>query len=157
MTARASNRAALAIVVVALTFLHFALRPATDHWVASPNLLLCAVLVAARELRSGTAAGVGFVLGLLEDAMAVSYFGLATLLLVPIAYIGSRTRDLFVGEELLFMGAYLFVGTWLYEVLTYLVAGSGGALLSHLFVRAPLDGLTTAVVGYLTVPLVGVR
>ncbi len=158
MTARASNRAALAIVVVALTFLHFALRPATDHWVASPNLLLCAVLVAARELRSGTAAGVGFVLGLLEDAMAgVSNFGLATLLLVPIAYIGSRTRDLFVGEELLFMGAYLFVGTWLYEVLTYLVAGSGGALLSHLFVRAPLDGLTTAVVGYLTVPLVGVR
>lgn len=157
MTVRPSNWAALAIVVVALTFLHFALRPAIDGWVASPNLLLCAVLVAAREVRSSTAAGIGFVLGLLEDAMAVSYFGLATILLVPIAYIGSRTRDLFVGEELLFMGTYLFFGTWIYEVVTYLVAGSGGALLSHFFVLAPLDGLATAVVGYLTVPLVGLR
>ena len=151
---RAGNRAGLVITVAVLAFLHFALSPATASWFARPNLLLCAVLVAALQVRPGASAAVGFVLGLLEDAMAVSHFGLATISLVILAYVGSQARAVFLGEEPLFMGTYVLLGTWVYEVGTYLILGAGGDTLSFILLRAPLDGLATAVVGYLTLPLV---
>ncbi len=154
---RSGSRLGLFVAVAILAFLHFALGPVFDSWYANPNLLLCAVLIAARQLRPGAAAGVGFVLGVLEDSMAVSHFGLATLMLVIIAYLGSRTRDLFLGEELLFMGTYLFVGTWLFEAASYLLLGASGEPLSFLLLRAPLDGLATGLVGYLTLPIVRAR
>jgi rod shape-determining protein MreD len=153
---RRSHRVGLAVAVLALTFLHFALSPVFDSWYASPNLLVCAVLIAARELRPGTAATVGFALGLLEDAMAVSFFGLATLLLVLVGYIGSLTRDFFIGEERLFMGTYLFWGTWIYEAASFLLMGGGGDSLSYILLRMPLDALATGAVGYLVLPLVKV-
>jgi rod shape-determining protein MreD len=149
-----TRRVGLVVAVLVLTFLHFALRPVFDSWVAAPNLLVCAVLVAARELRPGNAAVVGFALGLLEDAMAVSFFGLATVLLVLLGYLGSMTRDFFLGEERLFMGTYLFVGTWVYGVASYLLMGGGGDAASYIFLQAPLDALATGIVGYLALPLV---
>jgi rod shape-determining protein MreD len=154
---RAHNRVRLALTVLVLTFLHFALDPLFDSWYFSPNLLVCAVLISARELRPGAAATVGFALGLLEDAMAVSYFGTATLLLVLIAFLGSLTRDLFLGEERLFMGTYLFAGTWVYEAASYLLMGAGGDPVTFLFLRAPLDAVATGAVGYLALPLVRAR
>ncbi len=157
MAGRAGPRFGLFGAVLVLAFLHFALAPLFQSWFAGPNLLLCAVLISARQLRPGVAAGVGFILGLLEDAMAVSHFGLATLLLVLVAYLGSLTRDTFVGEEPLFIGTYLFVGTWVYETAIFLILGASGDPLSYVFVRAPLDGLATAVVGYLTLPFVKPR
>jgi len=85
--------------------------------------------------------------------MAVSYFGLATILLTLIGFLGSLTRDLFLGEERLFMGAYLFVGTWVYEAASYLLMGAAGDPLSYLLLKAPLDAVATGIVGYLTVPI----
>jgi rod shape-determining protein MreD len=154
---RTGARFRLLGAILVLTFLHFALAPLFQSWFAGPNLLLCALLISARQLRPGAAAGVGFILGLLEDAMAVSHFGLATLLLVLVAYLGSLTRDTFVGEEPLFIGTYLFVGTWVYETAIYLILGASGDPLSYIFVRAPLDGLATGVVGYLTLPYLKAR
>jgi len=150
---RAQNRIGLAVTVFVLGFLHFALAPLFDSWYFSPNLLVCAVLIAARELRPGAASAVGFVLGLLEDSMAVSYFGLATILLTLLGFVGSLTRDLFLGEERLFMGTYLFVGTWVYEAASYLLMGAAGDPLSYLLLKAPLDAMATGIVGYLTVPI----
>ncbi|UCC73123.1 MAG: rod shape-determining protein MreD [Gemmatimonadota bacterium] len=157
MSARAGSRVGLLGVVLVLTYLHFALAPLFDSWFASPNLLLCALLVSARQLRPGAAATVGFLLGLLEDAMAVSHFGLATLMLVLVGYLGSLSRDLFVGEEPLFIGTYLFAGTWVFETVSYLILGASGNPLSYVFVRAPLDALATGAVGYLTLPFVRAR
>jgi len=154
---RTGNRAGLAITVGMLAFLHFALSPAMASWFARPNLLLCAVLVAALQISPGASAAVGFLLGLLEDAMAVSHFGLATVSLVILAYLGSQTRALFLGEEPLFMGTYLLLGTWIYEVSTYLILGAGGDSLSFILLRAPLDGVATGALGYLTLPLVKSR
>lgn len=157
MADRRGSRVGLIVTIAVLSFLHFALGPVFEAWFVSPNLLVCAILVAARQLRPGTAAGVGFVLGLLEDSMAVSNFGLATLLLVLIAYVGSRTRDLFVGEETLFMGTYLFVGTWVYEVVSFAFTGLSSGLLFFALVRAPLNAAVTGVVGYLALPVVRAR
>jgi rod shape-determining protein MreD len=138
---------------VLLAVLHFALGPLFDLWIAKPNLLLCAALLAARQLRPTPAVIVGFVLGLLQDAMAVSHFGLATILLVVITYLASQTRDLFLGEEPLFIGTYLVVGTWLYETIGYLLIGAGAHPISYLLLQVPLDSLATAAVGYLVLPL----
>jgi len=150
---RAQNRVGLAVTVLTLTFVHFALAPVLDSWYFGPNLLACAVLIAAREVRPGTAASVGFVLGLLEDSMAVSHFGLATLLLLLIGFVGSLTRDLFLGEERLFMGTYLFAGTWIYEAASYLLMGAPGDPVAYLLLTAPLDAMATGIVGYLTLPV----
>ena len=147
----------LIVAVLVLSFLHFALAPVFQSWYFSPNLLLCALLIAARQLRPGTAAAVGFLFGLLEDAVAVSHFGVATLLLVPIGYLGSLTRDTFVGEEPLFMGTYLFVGTWVFETAVFLIVGGGGDPLLYILVRAPLDGLATGIIGYLTMAVARAR
>lgn len=157
MVERSGNRAGLAITVAVLAFLHFSLSPAMESWFARPNLLLCAVLIAALQISPGASAGVGFLLGLLEDAMSVSHFGLATISLVILAYVGSQARALFLGEEPLFMGTYLFLGTWLYEVATYVLLGAGGDAWSFVLLRAPLDGLATGALGYLTLPLVRTR
>ncbi|MGD8698954.1 MAG: rod shape-determining protein MreD [Gemmatimonadales bacterium] len=154
---RSSSRAGLAFTVAALAFLHFTLRPVLDSWYVGPNLLVCGALIAARGLRPNAAIAVGFALGLLEDSIAVSYFGLATLLLLLLTYMGSRTRDLFLGEERLFIGTYLVVGTWLYETASYLLMGGGGNVWSYVFVQAPLDGLATGVLGYMTIPLAKTR
>ena len=155
MVERRANRIAILIMVMVLAFLHFLLGPLFASWYASPNLLVCAVLVSARLLRPAGAAATGFTLGLLEDSMAVSHFGLATLLLMLLGFLGSLTRDLFVGEEALFTGTYLFVGAWLYEVTSYLAIGGGS--LSFLFLHAPLDALATGAVGYMVVPFVRAR
>lgn len=154
---RPQSRAGLVLTVAVLTFLHFTLRSVFDSWYASPNLLVCAALMAARGLKPGTAVAVGFALGLLEDSVAVSYFGLATLLLVVLTYLGARTRDMFLGEERLFIGTYLLVGTWLYETAAFLLMGGGGGAFAYIFLRAPLDGLATGVLGYLTIPLARTR
>ncbi len=157
MPEKARNRLGLTVTVLVLAFLNFGLGPVFDSWYFSPNLLACAVLISARELRPGTAAMVGFGLGLLEDSIAVSYFGLATLLLTLLGFLGSLTRDLFLGEEPLFMGTYLFVGTWVYEAVSYLVMGGGGDTATYLLVQTPLDALATAAIGYLMLPLVRSR
>lgn len=154
---RPPSRAGLILTVAVLAFLHFTLRPVLDSWYFSPNLLVCAALIAARGLKPATAVAVGFALGLLEDSIAVSYFGLATLLLVLLTYLGARTKDLFLGEERLFIGTYLLVGTWLYEAAGYVLMGGGGNAVSYLLLRAPLDGLATGVLGYLTIPFARIR
>jgi rod shape-determining protein MreD len=156
-TDRTGSRVGLVVSVLALAFLHFALGPLFESWFFRPNLLVCAVLIAASQLRPGVAAGLGFVLGLLEDSMAVSHFGLATLLLTLLAYLGSLTRHLFLGEERLFMGTYLFVGTWLFETASYLIMGAGADTVFYLFAVAPLDALATGVVGYLILPVARTR
>ncbi|NIR44080.1 MAG: rod shape-determining protein MreD [Gemmatimonadetes bacterium] len=148
---RSGVNVVLVVLVLILAFLHFLFGPLFDSWFAAPNLLVCGVLVAARQLRPGAAAALGFALGLLEDAMAVSHFGLATLLLVLLGYLGSLTRDLFVGEEILFIGTYLFIGTWLFEVTSYLAIG--GDSLFFVLLQAPVDAIATGVVGYMVVPI----
>lgn len=148
---------ALGSTILVLTFLHFALRPVFESWVAAPNLLVCAVLVASLRLRPGVAAGIGFALGLLEDSMAVSNFGVSAVLLVSLGFLGGRIRDQFVGEEPFFMGTYLFIGTWLYQAASYALLGAASNPVSYLLVRSPLDALATGAVGYLTLPLVRSR
>ncbi|HUH13010.1 MAG TPA: rod shape-determining protein MreD, partial [Longimicrobiales bacterium] len=85
--------------------------------------LTVAVLLGARRTRPGVGAGVGFVFGLIRDALGLGPFGTAALVLTALGYLGSRTRDLFEGESLLFTLVYLFVGVWLHNAAYTLIGG----------------------------------
>jgi rod shape-determining protein MreD len=103
--------------------LHFLLHLGFGWGRGAPDLLTVALLLAARETRMGTAAGIGFALGLLEDAFSVLAFGSNALSLTVVGALGARTRDLFVGDSLLFVVSYLFVGKWTRDLLHWIVAG----------------------------------
>lgn len=134
-------------VVALLVLLHFLLHLGLGIGRAAPDLSTVALLVAVREVRTGTGAGLGFALGLLEDAYSVLAFGANTLAMTVVGAVGARSRDLFVGDSLSFVVAYLFIGKWTRDLLHWLVAGEG---LREPFVQAMLVEGTVAA-GYATV------
>lgn len=137
----------IGLLVVAQFVLHLALGLGR----AAPDLLTVALLLAARRLGPVTAAGLGLVLGLLRDALSLTSFGADAVTLSLLGYLGSRTRDIFVGESLLFIALYLFVGKWLHDVIYGLLAGASarGDAVTQFLIQAPLAALYAAVVGTL--------
>jgi hypothetical protein len=139
------------VVVVLLPPAHFLVQVGLGAGRFAPDLLVIAVLLLARELRTSRAAAVGFVFGLLEDAFSILAFWANTVTLTLLAVAGSRTRDLFVGESAAFFVGYLALGSWLRHALHWVVAGgesrvSAGRLL---LVEAPVNALYAAGVGVL--------
>lgn len=139
------------VFIAVLVALHFVLHLTLGLGVWGPDLLTLAVLLAARQLSGGAAAGVGFLLGILEDAVSVGAFGAAAITQTVIGYLGARSRDLFVGESVLFLSLYFFLGSWLQQALYYAVAPAvrRGETVETLLVHAPLQALYVAVVGVL--------
>jgi rod shape-determining protein MreD len=136
-------------VLILLPVLHFFLHVGLGMGRGAPDLLAVGLLLLARELRTGTAAGVGFGLGLLEDAFSLLAFGANALTCTLLGIVGSRTRDLFVGESLVFLVSYLFLGTWLRGAIHWIVAGDevrreAGLVL---LVQGPVDAAYAAAVG----------
>lgn len=115
----------------------------------SPDLLTVGLLLAAREVRSGTAAGIGFFFGLLEDAFSVLSFGANAMALTVVGILGARSRDLFLGDSLLFLVSYLALGTWTRVALHWLFAGDEGRgeAWATLVVQAPVVAIYAAGVG----------
>lgn len=122
-------------VVALLVVLHFVLHLGLGFGPAAPDLLTVGLLVAVREVRTGTGAGIGFAFGVLEDAYSVLAFGANALALTVVGAVGARSRDLFVGDSLSFVVVYLFVGKWSRDLLHWIAAGEG---LREPFVRAML-------------------
>lgn len=135
----------IAILVLAYLVLHVAL----GYGGVVPDFIAIAVLLSARRASAPVAAGIALVLGLLADSLALEAFGASAVALVVVAFLGARSRDLFEGGSLLFVGAYLFLGKWIADAIYLLVAPSGrsdgfvGALVTDL----PLRALYTAVAG----------
>jgi rod shape-determining protein MreD len=115
-----------ALFIVVLVALHFILRVGLGLGYLAPDLLAVALLLASRRLRPGSAAGLGFLLGLLEGSANPFVFGYASLALAVLGYLGSRSREWLAGDDPLNMVAFFFAGTLLYEVLLYLFLALGG-------------------------------
>lgn len=145
------------VFVGVLVVLHFVLHITLGLNVAAPDLLTLAVLIGARQLSGSGAAALGLGLGLLEDAVSVAAFGAAAVTHTVIGYLGARSRDLFVGDSLAFLGVYIFLGKWARDALYYALATvtRRGDPVHALLVQAPLSGLYLAVVGL--VAIVGYR
>lgn len=137
------------IFIGILLVLHFTLHLSFGLGASAPDLLTVAVLIGARQLPGGRAAGYGFLLGLLEDGVSLVAFGAAAVTQTVIGYLGARSRDLFVGDSLLFLGLYLLLGKWLRDALYYGVAVGvrRGDPVTGLLLDAPLAALYTAVAG----------
>jgi rod shape-determining protein MreD len=136
------------ITVAALFFLHFLLHLGLGLGRAAPDLLVVALLVGARRLRMGSGAALGFVFGILEDAFSVLSFGANTVSLTVVGAVGARSRDLFVGDSMLFMISYLFAGKWVRDLIFWMVSGDlRGPFGEMMLVQASLAALYAAAVG----------
>jgi rod shape-determining protein MreD len=137
------------LFVAALVVLHFVLRIGLGLGFLAPDLLVIALLLASRRLRPGTAAALGFALGLLEGSANDFIFGSASLALAVIGYLGSRSREWLASDDPLTLVAYFFAGTLLYNLLLYVLlamGGAGGSLMA-LLIPSLLASVYAAAVG----------
>ena len=143
------------VFIGVLAATHFALHLSLGIEARAPDLLTIAVLLSARQVDGGAAAGVGFGLGLLEDAVSLGAFGAAAVTQTVVGYLGARSRDLFVGESAVFLGIYLFLGAWVQDALYFSLAGGvrRGEPVGALLLDAPLEALYAAVAGLVAVVL----
>jgi cell shape-determining protein MreD len=140
----------LPLLVVILAAAHFVLRVGMDLGNLAPDLLVVAVLLAARTMRAGRAALLGLVLGMLEGSLIPFGLGSVALALTVVGYAGARSRDLFASEGPVTLGLYFFGGKLLFDVLLSLVSGAAfGPEVTGLLVLTPLTALYAAVTGVL--------
>lgn len=112
------------VFIVLLVIAHLVLHVALGIDAAAPDLITGAVLLSARNLGGSGAAAVGLVLGVLADALSLTTFGAQALVNTVIGFLGARSRDLFEGDSLLFVGAYIFLGKWLRDALYFVLTRS---------------------------------
>ena len=144
------------VVTVTLVVLHFFLRLGLGLG-GTPDLLTLALLVVARELPMGAAAGVGLVFGTLEDALSPLAFGGSAIAMCLVGVAGSRSRDLFVGDSLIFLASYLLLGKWVRDLIQWMVVGEGvrEPFVDVVLVQAPFAAIYLMVVGVLAVAATG--
>ena len=137
------------VVVASLVLLHFFLHVGLGLGHAAPDLLTVALLLAAREGGVGTAAGVGLSFGLLEDALSVLSFGANAVSMTVVGLLGAVTRNLFVGDSLVFLVSYFVLGKWVRDLLAWVMMGEGlrHAFTDQVVVQGLLGGIYAAAVG----------
>ena len=144
-------------VVGVLILLHFILHLSLGLGESAPDLLVVALLVAAREGGIGSGAGLGFLLGLLDDAFSVLAFGANTFAMTLVGMGGSRTRDLFVGDSLFFLASYLVLGKWMRDLLHWVAVGEGlrGSFVDTMLIQAPISAVYAGLVGLFVIAIGG--
>ncbi len=145
-----STRWSYWVFVALLVVLHFVLRLGIGLQELAPDLLVIALLLAAREARPGTAAGLGLLFGVLDGAVVPFTLGASAVVLTLLGFLGARSRDLFAGDSYVFLAVYLFAGKWLFDALLYLLTGTAFASTpSYLLLISPLAALYAAASGLL--------
>ena len=140
-----------------LALVHFLLHLGLGLGNAAPDLLTISLLLAAREVGMGSAAGIGFAFGLLLDAFGLLGFGANTIAMTILGTAGSRTRDWFVGDSFFFVISYLFLGKWLKDLLHWIAVGEGirEPFVHAILVGSTLNAVYVAAVGVLVVSATG--
>ena len=143
--------------VVVLALLHFLLHLGFGLGNVAPDLLTISLLLAAREVRMGTAAGIGFAFGLLLDSFSLLAFGTNTVAMTLLGAAGARTRDVFVGDSFFFVVSYLFLGKWVKDLLYWVLVGEGirEPFVQAVLVGSSLNALYAAAVGVVVVTITG--
>lgn len=152
MTLRALLGGALLVV------LHLSLHVGLGVGAAAPDLMTLGLLIMVRELGVARAALLGLALGLLEDALSVPTFGSAALAMTVVAIVGARTRDLFVGDSVLFAVTYLMLGKWLRDLLQWLLVAEEfrEPFVRTMLVEGGLAAAYMALVGLVALAVLGI-
>lgn len=132
---------------VLLALVHFVLRPTLSSWWMSPDLLAGALLLTSLHVRAGTAAAIGFGLGVLDASMALTDPAPLAAVYALVGYAGVRSWQLLFADARIFLPTFFLVGSWLLVVVKqWIVVGD----LTWYFVGVPAAVaavLTTAAAG----------
>ena len=144
-------------VVGVLVLLHFGFHLSLGLGESAPDLLVVALLMAAREADLGWSAALGFFFGLLDDAFSVLAFGANTFAMTLVGMGGSRTRDLFVGDSLFFLASYLVLGKWMRDLLHWVAVGEGlrESFVDTMLIQAPISAVYAGLVGLVVIAVSG--
>lgn len=145
------------VVAGALVVLHFLLHVGFGIGGAAPDLLVVALLLASREVGIGAAAGIGLAFGILEDALSVLAFGVNSAAMTLVGLAGGTTRDLFVGDSLLFLVSYFVLGKFVRDLLAWTLMGAAlrEPFVTQVLVHGLLGGVYAAVVGIVLMAVTG--
>jgi rod shape-determining protein MreD len=137
-----------AIAFLVLVVLHYTLRPVLG-WRAEPDFLVIALLLVAIRVRPGSAAVLGFMIGLVADSVVLHAFGSAALAMSIVAFSASWLKAVFFADNMALNAFFFFAGKWLFNAL-YLVAErrlGGGELVMQILVWSSLSAAVTAIAG----------
>lgn len=138
----------LTLIMGLLVLLHFYVRPRFGPARLSPDLLLFALVTFAMRSGPGAGAVAGFLIGLINDALAPARFGASTLAHTVVGYAAAWGRAVFFADNLLVTAGFVAVGLWLRDLILLVASGAGGAELgATLALYAPLQGIITAAAG----------
>lgn len=126
-----------------LAVLHLLLHPLLSTWPAAPHLIAGAVLVAGIRLRPGSAALVGFALGLLEEAMVLAAPGPLAAVYAATGYLAARSWTLLFTDARPFLPVYLVSGGWILIIVNTWIT-SNDLTWSFSLLSAPAAALLTA-------------
>ncbi|HEY8062896.1 MAG TPA: rod shape-determining protein MreD [Gemmatimonadales bacterium] len=146
---RKGDRMRVVVVMVLLLLLEFYLRPAlVEIHHGAPDFMMLVLLLLAIRRSPGVAAVIGLTIGLVIDVLTPAHFGAGILASVLVGWGAAWGRSLFFADNLMVNAALFFIGTWVRDVLLLVFSGTSlKALPTEALVWAPLQSLSTAVVG----------
>jgi rod shape-determining protein MreD len=135
--------------IAVLVVLYFLLRVGLGLGALAPDLLVVALLLASRRMRAGQAAGLGFLLGVLDGAAHPLTMGAGAVALSILGFLGARSREGLSGDSPVLLALYLFAGKWLYDAIVYvlLIRPNLAGPVSTLLLASPLAAVYAAAVG----------
>ena len=138
----------------ALVALHFIVRPLLG-WRVAPDFLVIAVLLTSVRVRPGAAALVGFLTGLVADAIAPTSFGAGALGMTVVGFGASWLKAVFFADNVFLHGFFFFLGKWAFDLVYTMTGTRGGTVdvLTQLLIWSPLAAIVTAVTGVLVILL----
>ncbi|HEX5438529.1 MAG TPA: rod shape-determining protein MreD [Gemmatimonadaceae bacterium] len=139
-------RTLLAFIV--LVVLHFTLRPLLG-WRASPDFFVIALLLVAIRVRPGTAAVLGFAMGLVSDSLAITAFGIGALALCVVGFAASWLKAVFFADDVVLNAFFFFLGKWAFDAIVLIGEHRLGfiATARELLVWSSLSAAVTALAG----------
>ena len=148
MTVGGAIRAVVSFLVFVL--LHYTLRPLLG-WRAPMDFLLIALLLASVRVRPGTAAIIGFLVGLISDSLAPGALGAGALAMTVVGFSASYLKAVFFADNLALNAFFFFLGKWMFDLIYFLVEQRvhGVELVQQLLLWSPLSAAVTAAVGVL--------
>lgn len=150
---RRSDKYRYLLVLAGLVALQFSVRSRLGNEKIAPDFLLLALMIYTIRAQPGKGAVAGLIVGLMRDALAPASFGAGALAHTIVGYLSAWGKAVFFAENLFVNGCLFFAGTWLRNLVVSLASGTlqGGQLGWELLVWSPLQSLTTALTGVLTV------
>src|SRR5438034_11355002 len=154
---RRTDRYRYPIMMTLLILLQFTVRSRLGGDRIAPDFLLLALLIYTIRAEPGRSAAVGFVVGLLRDALTPASFGAGALAHTLVGFLSAWGKAVFFAENVWVNGYLFFAGTWLRNLVVALASGKlkGTMLGWELLVWSPLQSGTTAVAGMLVLWLFG--